>query len=96
MKHTFDGHCTCDDFLTHGTVHVYAGDRFLNEMPHSEVCTHMRIAGKMMECELVGERMVQLYDAKTHQPFSAPITRGEAGVFEDAQGPYIRYRYTDQ
>jgi hypothetical protein len=50
-------------------------------MPWSEVNMHMQIEDKPMLCQLVG-RMVQLFtlDGK---PFSAPITRGEAGIFEE-------------
>lgn len=48
------------------------------ELPFSEVCMHMKVAGKLMYGELVGEWMVQLYD-EVGRKFSFPITRGEAG-----------------
>lgn len=50
----------------------------LLEMPYSEVCMHMRIAGKLMWGELVNDQAVQLYDLDCHV-FSFPIGRGEAG-----------------
>lgn len=58
-------------------------------LPYSEVCMHMRVAGREMwvagaDGPLYGgvdiaARMVQLYD-ETGRKFSMPITRGEAGV----------------
>lgn len=59
------------------------------EMPHSEVCMHMRVAGKTMKFQLLDKQYpsVQLYkDDDTF--FSGPITTGEAGVFTDDQGYY--------
>lgn len=48
------------------------------ELPYSEVCMHMKIAGKPALVKLLPHNMAQVYiDGK---PFSAPITRGEAGV----------------
>jgi hypothetical protein len=61
----------------------------LREMPYSEVCMHMRVAGRRMwiagaDGPLYGgidivARMIQLYDEHGRK-FSAPITRGEAGL----------------
>lgn len=49
-------------------------------LPFSEVCMHMRVAGKVMVGRLVNPRhpMVQLL-ADDGRLFSAPITMGEAG-----------------
>ena len=48
-------------------------------LPYSEVCMHMKVAGTKMLGELVEDgRMVQLYNL-SGEPFSMPITRGEAG-----------------
>lgn len=64
--------------------YVKVGERFTNRMPYSEVCMHLRIVDKQMECELLkGGWMVQLYTPDDHQPFSFPVTCGEAGVFRD-------------
>jgi len=73
-------------------VFVRRGTLFANEMPFSEVCMFMGIAGKIMGCEIVGDRpVVQLYDIPSKQPFSFPILLGEAGVFEQ-DGKYYVYR----
>lgn len=48
------------------------------ELPYSEVCMHMRVAGKEMDVALLSTGMCQLFDADG-RPFSMPITRGEAG-----------------
>jgi hypothetical protein len=59
-------------------------DARLLEMPFSEVCMHMRIAGKPMwaaPCPVERDprgQMAQLYDLEGRK-FSFPITRGEAG-----------------
>lgn len=55
------------------------GQRRYVEMPFSEVCMHMRIAGRVMAAEIVGTAAIQLFDADTGDKFSAPITAGEAG-----------------
>lgn len=77
-------------------VYVRRNTFFLNTMPWSEVCMHMQIAGKPMICELVSDRMVQLYEPNFREldgatslrdalkPFSAPILTGEAGIFEES------------
>ena len=66
-------------------------DQFIHVLPYSEVCQHMKIAGKEMLCELIGtidRPMVQIY--KDDQPFSAPILTGEAGVYGNpARGYYL-------
>ena len=49
------------------------------EMPWSEVCMHMKIAGKTMWVADAGHGMAQLYEPDTGQAFSFPITHGEAG-----------------
>lgn len=68
--------------------YIQPGERVPNEMPWSEVCMHMRIAGQVLEVEIVGEQyhMAQLY--KDGQPFSAPVTTGEAGIYQDYDGRY--------
>lgn len=48
------------------------------ELPYSEVCMHMHVAGKEMWGLLISEQAVQLYDDDC-KPFSFPIGRGEAG-----------------
>lgn len=65
--------------------YVKVGDRFTKRLPYSEVCMHMLIADKQMECELVSDWAVQLYD-DAGRKFSSPITRGEAGIHRDDLG----------
>jgi hypothetical protein len=69
--------------------YITRGERVPNEMPWSEVCIHMRVAGQVLEVEIIGEQypMVQLY--RDGREFSAPVTTGEAGVYEDSDGFYI-------
>lgn len=46
-------------------------------LPYSEVCMHMRVAGTLMFVEPLPRNMAQLYSL-FGDPFSFPITRGEA------------------
>lgn len=74
---------------------VQAGDQAVVELPFSEVCMHMRVAGQIRRIELVGtgptvhyKVMVQVFDARDRL-CGPPITPGEAGVYRDEQGFYI-------
>jgi hypothetical protein len=51
----------------------------LIELPYSEVCVHMRVAGTKMWAEPIGTAMAQLYGLDGRR-FSFPITCGEAGL----------------
>jgi hypothetical protein len=52
--------------------------------PFSEVCMSMRVAGSRMLAAPLPRGMAQLYDLDGRR-FSAPVTRGEAGLrYEDA------------
>lgn len=62
------------------SVRILPGRRYRIVAPHSEV------AGRPMLVELTGTRAAQLYRLDG-SPFSAPITRGEAGIFSD-EGMY--------
>jgi len=54
------------------------GERRTLELPFSEACMFLRVAGKTMLTEYVGDGMVQvLNDDGTN--FSFPVTVGEAG-----------------
>jgi hypothetical protein len=80
-------------------VDIKPGERGYAVMPHSEVCMHFRVAGKPMAFGLLGDLwrtpgMVQLYH-DDGRPFSAPITSGEAGVYEDEAG-YYYYALTEE
>lgn len=70
-------------------TYVELGEEFQTELPYSEVCMHMRVAGTTMTVVVVGpveQAVAQLY--KDGRPFSFPITLGEAGVFRDEFGFY--------
>jgi len=61
------------------------GDALHIELPYSEVCMHMGVAGKVMRVEVLDGNMAQLWDARGVR-FSSPITQGEAGIYTDAKG----------
>lgn len=61
---------------------------YMQEMPFSEVCMHLGVAGRPMRFRVVGaagKEMVQLLNAD-ESPFSFPILPGEAGLFRDSEG----------
>lgn len=64
------------------------GSQAVVTMPYSEVCMHMRVAGKRMVVLLKNERQAQLFPIASTHPFSAPILPGEAGLYRDAGGFY--------
>jgi hypothetical protein len=55
------------------------------ELPYSEVCMHLRVAGTRMRARLLPGGMVQLLDPDG-RAFSFPITAGEAGLHHDHDG----------
>ena len=70
-------------------IRVASGEYGKKVMPHSEVCMHMRVAGRNMAFVLLNGGSVQLLnDDGSH--FSIPITNGEAGIYEDDAGYYYR------
>ena len=75
----------------HLTYVIGIGGRGRAIMPSSEACVSMKIAGKYMDFAVVdggeGRPFVQLFvtEPRTQrysQHFSAPITTGEAGLFD--------------
>jgi len=57
-------------------------------MPHSEVCTHLGIAGRVMSFVFLPRAEgLQLLHA-SGRAFSIPITPGEAGIHRDHRGRY--------
>jgi hypothetical protein len=67
--------------------------KYAAEMPYSEVCMHMRVAGRVLYFELpnTDSRTVQLFQEASgvYFPFSAPILLGEAGIYTDESGHYF-------
>ncbi|HEV8653587.1 MAG TPA: hypothetical protein VG276_30360 [Actinomycetes bacterium] len=63
-------------------------EEFTIELPYSEVCMHLRVAGTRMRARLQPNRMVQLLQPDGTD-FSFPITDGEAGLYTDEQGAWL-------
>lgn len=66
-------------------------------LPHSEVCLHMRVAGKRAYVRLTTPKgrkqpvRVQIYD-KDKRTFSAPVLPGEGGFYCDHNLGHYYYR----
>jgi hypothetical protein len=58
-----------------------------HELPYSEVCMHMNVAGKTMSVKRSDVFAAQLIDSDGHN-FSSPILLGEAGFYSDQAGVY--------
>ena len=77
------------------TIRPKPGEWFIATMPHSEVCMHMRVAGKPMILEVTKQQYpsVQLRHLTAHYnqatTFSSPILTGEAGIYVDQLGLYF-------
>lgn len=71
---------------------VRPGDRVRIELPYSEVCMHMRVAGKAMDVRMTGGRypMAQLLNPDGTE-FSAPILTSEAGIYGDVERGFYFY-----
>lgn len=63
--------------------YMNVGDRAVITISHSEACMHMKIAGQILETELVRPNAVQIY--KGGEVFSSPVTTGEAGYYWDSE-----------
>jgi hypothetical protein len=55
------------------------------QLPYSEVCMHLRVAGTRMRARLQPDGMVQLLELDGRD-FSFPITAAEAGLHHDQDG----------
>jgi len=69
-------------------VSVQAGDVVRLRLPWSEVCMHMRVAGKPMNIQVVVEGTSTVAQLLTDDGtrFSSPILLGEAGIYTDGAG----------
>jgi hypothetical protein len=57
------------------------------QLPYSEVCMHLRVAGTRMRARLQPDGMVQLLEPDGRD-YSFPITAGEADLHHDHDGWY--------
>jgi hypothetical protein len=79
---------------SHRQVYIRPGESGRAEMPYSEVCMHMRVAGRVMDFTLSRQgHLVQLLNPD-RTPFSAPILPGEAGIHTDLDGRRWYHRPT--
>lgn len=71
-----------------GRTYIERGQVVTLELPYSEVCMHMGVAGQVMQVRLTPgpHPMAQLI--RDGRPFSFPVTTGEAGIYRDANGYY--------
>jgi hypothetical protein len=67
---------------------VAIGDVVTVELPWSEVCMHMRVAGKRMNVQVLSHRSAQLLN-DDGTPFSFPILAVEAGIYQDKDGLFV-------
>jgi hypothetical protein len=72
-------------------VRLSPGDTVRVELPYSEACLHLKVAGAVHDVELLrdgsGLGMAQVLD-DDGRPYSFPITPGEAGIYMDRRGFY--------
>ena len=64
---------------------IHPNQETVLELPYSEVCMHLRVAGTRMRARLQPNGMVQLLDADGRD-VSFPITAAEAGLHHDQDG----------
>jgi hypothetical protein len=66
---------------------IHPNQETILELPYSEVCMHLRVAGTRRRARLQPDGMVQLLDPDGRD-FSFPITAAEAGLHHDQDGWY--------
>lgn len=67
---------------------VKTGDKVLVQLPWSEVCMFMKVADQVRPVEILPDG-AQIFNADGTK-LSFPVTHGEAGIYQDAQGLYIQ------
>jgi hypothetical protein len=67
---------------------IRPSEEFTIDLPYSEVCMHLRVAGTRMRVRLQPNRMVQLLQPDGTD-FSFPITDSEAGLYTYKQGAWL-------
>jgi hypothetical protein len=78
---------------------IRPGERAEIELPFSEVCMHMKVAGKRLPVELVETPQylsehfsyhAQIFDADGNK-MGAPVTLGEAGIYRTDANFFYHY-----
>ena len=69
---------------------LMVGMTYRIELPYSEVCMHMRVAGQRRHVRMLADGAQILNDDMT--PFSFPVTWNEAGIGRDGDGRPIVLR----
>lgn len=67
---------------------VKPGDVVRVRMPWSEACMHLRVAELVRNVRILPDGAQILNEDGTKMSF--PVTHGEAGIFQDANGLYIQ------
>jgi hypothetical protein len=67
--------------------YVQPGDTVELILPHSEVCMHMKVAGKLAKVELIATQYAPVAQIKRQDGtnFSFPVSYGEGGFYYDEQ-----------
>ena len=88
--HCLPGQSQCIADTQH-RVYLTPGDIVPVELPYSEVACHMRVAGRVFAVQLTatGHPAAQILTGDG-QLYSFPVTTGEAGLYTDAHGTYVR------
>lgn len=68
---------------------VKPGDVVMVELPWSEVCMYMGVAGKVRRVQVRSNGAQILHESGT--PFSMPISHGEAGIYTPIDGDWYTY-----
>ncbi len=70
-------------------IDIKPGESGRKEMPFSEVCMHMGVAGHEMDFVMTDNgRYPSIQLMKDGHPYSGTITLGEAGVFSRTDGTF--------
>ncbi len=71
---------------------IKPGDTVEVILPHSEVCMHMKVAGKRAKVELTkAQHPAAQIRRQDDTPFSFPVSYGEAGLYWDETQGYYYY-----
>jgi hypothetical protein len=68
--------------------YVRPGEDVTVMLPHSEVCLSMRVADRIARVRLEPSGRSAQIMFRDGRPFSFPVLRGEAGLYEDENGVY--------